>query len=95
MNFAIQGLDHVVLRVADVERALRFYCEEYEYVSGVYTSQISSHVVFCFVQKYICQATSICVRQQPDSPCFTVVSFGFPFVVVSFATTVILLSFQI
>ncbi len=27
MNFAIQGLDHVVLRVADVERALRFYCE--------------------------------------------------------------------
>ncbi len=27
MNFAIQGLDHVVLRVADVDRALRFYCE--------------------------------------------------------------------
>ena len=27
MNFAIQGLDHVVLRVADVERARRFYCE--------------------------------------------------------------------
>ncbi|MCH8998674.1 MAG: VOC family protein [Proteobacteria bacterium] len=27
MNFAIQGLDHVVLRVADLERAVRFYCE--------------------------------------------------------------------
>ncbi len=27
MNFVIQGLDHVVLRVADVERAVRFYCE--------------------------------------------------------------------
>ncbi len=27
MNFALQGLDHVVLRVADVERAVRFYCE--------------------------------------------------------------------
>jgi catechol 2,3-dioxygenase-like lactoylglutathione lyase family enzyme len=27
MNFAIQGLDHVVLRVADLDRALRFYCE--------------------------------------------------------------------
>ncbi len=27
MNFAILGLDHVVLRVADLDRALRFYCE--------------------------------------------------------------------
>ncbi len=27
MTFAIQGLDHVVLRVADLERAIRFYCE--------------------------------------------------------------------
>lgn len=27
MNFTIQGLDHVVLRVADLERAVRFYCE--------------------------------------------------------------------
>jgi len=27
MTFAIQGLDHVVLRVADLERAVRFYCE--------------------------------------------------------------------
>ncbi len=27
MNFAIQGLDHVVLRVADLDRAVRFYCE--------------------------------------------------------------------
>lgn len=26
MTFAIQGLDHVVLRVADMERALAFYC---------------------------------------------------------------------
>ncbi|MFQ5776180.1 MAG: VOC family protein [Kiloniellaceae bacterium] len=26
MTFAIKGLDHVVLRVADLERALRFYC---------------------------------------------------------------------
>lgn len=25
MSFAIQGLDHVVLRVADLERAIRFY----------------------------------------------------------------------
>ncbi len=27
MNFAIKGLDHVVLRVADLERAIGFYCE--------------------------------------------------------------------
>ncbi len=27
MNFTIKGLDHVVLRVADLDRALRFYCE--------------------------------------------------------------------
>ncbi len=27
MTFAIKGLDHVVLRVADMERAIRFYCE--------------------------------------------------------------------
>ncbi len=27
MSIAIQGLDHVVLRVADLERAVRFYCE--------------------------------------------------------------------
>ncbi len=27
MSFTIQGLDHVVLRVADLERAVRFYCE--------------------------------------------------------------------
>ncbi len=27
MSFAIKGLDHVVLRVADLERAIRFYCE--------------------------------------------------------------------
>lgn len=26
MSFAIKGLDHVVLRVADVERAIAFYC---------------------------------------------------------------------
>lgn len=26
MTFAIKGLDHVVLRVADLERALGFYC---------------------------------------------------------------------
>ena len=26
MTFAIKGIDHVVLRVADVERSLRFYC---------------------------------------------------------------------
>ncbi len=26
MTFAILGLDHVVLRVADLERAVRFYC---------------------------------------------------------------------
>ena len=27
MTFAIKGLDHVVLRVADLDRAVRFYCE--------------------------------------------------------------------
>ncbi len=27
MNFAIKGLDHVVLRVADLDCAIRFYCE--------------------------------------------------------------------
>ncbi len=27
MTFAIKGLDHVVLRVADLDRAIRFYCE--------------------------------------------------------------------
>lgn len=27
MIFNIKGIDHVVLRVADVERALRFYCD--------------------------------------------------------------------
>ena len=27
MTFNIKGIDHVVLRVADVERALRFYCD--------------------------------------------------------------------
>lgn len=27
MSFTILGLDHLVLRVADVERALRFYCD--------------------------------------------------------------------
>ncbi len=27
MSFTIKGLDHVVLRVADLERAIRFYCE--------------------------------------------------------------------
>ncbi len=27
MSFAIKGLDHVVLRVADLDRAIRFYCE--------------------------------------------------------------------
>ena len=27
MSIAIKGLDHVVLRVADLERAIRFYCE--------------------------------------------------------------------
>ena len=27
MIFAIKGLDHVVLRVADLDRAIRFYCE--------------------------------------------------------------------
>ncbi len=27
MIFTLKGLDHVVLRVADVERALRFYCD--------------------------------------------------------------------
>ncbi len=27
MSFTIKGLDHVVLRVADLERAVRFYCE--------------------------------------------------------------------
>ncbi len=27
MTFTIKGLDHVVLRVADLERAIRFYCE--------------------------------------------------------------------
>ena len=27
MSFTIQGLDHVVLRVTDLERAVRFYCE--------------------------------------------------------------------
>lgn len=27
MIFAIKGLDHVVLRVADLDRAVRFYCE--------------------------------------------------------------------
>ena len=26
MSFTIEGLDHVVLRVADLERAVRFYC---------------------------------------------------------------------
>ncbi len=26
MTFAIKGLDHVVLRVADLERAIAFYC---------------------------------------------------------------------
>ena len=26
MSFAIKGLDHVVLRVADLERAIGFYC---------------------------------------------------------------------
>ncbi len=27
MSIIIKGLDHVVLRVADLERAVRFYCE--------------------------------------------------------------------
>lgn len=27
MSFAIRGLDHVVLRVADMGRSLRFYCD--------------------------------------------------------------------
>ena len=27
MSFTIKGLDHVVLRVADLDRAIRFYCE--------------------------------------------------------------------
>ena len=27
MTFAIIGIDHVVLRVADAERAIRFYCD--------------------------------------------------------------------
>ncbi len=27
MSFAIKGLDHVVLRVADLDRAIRFYCD--------------------------------------------------------------------
>ena len=27
MTFAIVGIDHVVLRVADAERAIRFYCD--------------------------------------------------------------------
>ncbi len=27
MSFAIKGLDHVVLRVAGLDRAIRFYCE--------------------------------------------------------------------
>jgi len=27
MSITIQGLDHVVLRVADLERSVRFYCE--------------------------------------------------------------------
>ena len=27
MSITIQGLDHVVLRVADLERAVHFYCE--------------------------------------------------------------------
>jgi catechol 2,3-dioxygenase-like lactoylglutathione lyase family enzyme len=27
MSFSIKGLDHVVLRVADLKRAVRFYCE--------------------------------------------------------------------
>ncbi len=27
MSFAIKGLDHVVLRVADLDRATRFYCQ--------------------------------------------------------------------
>jgi glyoxylase I family protein len=27
MTFTIKGLDHVVLRVADLDRAVRFYCE--------------------------------------------------------------------
>lgn len=27
MSFTIKGLDHVVLRVADLDRAVRFYCE--------------------------------------------------------------------
>ena len=27
MAIQIQGLDHVVLRVADIDRSLRFYCE--------------------------------------------------------------------
>ena len=27
MTFAIKGLDHVVLRVADLDRAVRFYCK--------------------------------------------------------------------
>jgi catechol 2,3-dioxygenase-like lactoylglutathione lyase family enzyme len=27
MSITIKGLDHVVLRVADLERAVRFYCE--------------------------------------------------------------------
>jgi glyoxylase I family protein len=27
MTFAIKGLDHVVLRVGDLDRAIRFYCE--------------------------------------------------------------------
>ncbi|MCZ6862800.1 MAG: VOC family protein [Alphaproteobacteria bacterium] len=27
MSITIKGLDHVVLRVADIDRAIRFYCE--------------------------------------------------------------------
>ena len=27
MSITIKGLDHVVLRVADLDRAIRFYCE--------------------------------------------------------------------
>ena len=26
MTYEIKGIDHVVLRVADVDRAIRFYC---------------------------------------------------------------------
>jgi hypothetical protein len=52
MSFSIKGLDHVVLRVADLERAVRFYCEvlgctEERRVESISLVQLRQHGSLC------------------------------------------------